>query len=172
MFIRLSTRLVDHPQVAIASARLGRDGYSIALGVFVRGLLWCRRHQSDQIIPHDVAAGVLRATRRTREGLVAAGLWERHADGFRIKAADFYGGPAPRVSRLIDLKLRFTVLQRDGFRCRYCGQGAPLVALEVDHVVPVSAGGSDEIANLVTACTSCNSGKSNRQLAPVTATEN
>ncbi len=56
-------------------------------------------------------------------------------------------------------RLRFEVLRRDGFRCRYCGAGAGTAALEADHVTPIALGGGDEMANLVTACEPCNSGK-------------
>lgn len=57
--------------------------------------------------------------------------------------------------------LKFDIWRRDGFRCRYCGKTAleESVILEVDHVVPVAAGGTDEPANLVTACRDCNRGK-------------
>lgn len=55
--------------------------------------------------------------------------------------------------------LRFEVLRRDSFACRYCGQIAPNVTLEVDHVVEVAEGGLDELENLVTACRACNRGK-------------
>ncbi|MEZ4299760.1 MAG: HNH endonuclease [Polyangiaceae bacterium] len=43
-------------------------------------------------------------------------------------------------------------------RCGYCGVSEAAVGgeLEVDHFHPVSAGGSDEIGNLVYACTACN----------------
>lgn len=57
-------------------------------------------------------------------------------------------------------RLRFEVLKRDGFRCAYCGCTALAEGLQVDHVVPVAGGGSDDPANLITACTSCNQGKS------------
>lgn len=56
--------------------------------------------------------------------------------------------------------LRFDVFRRDNFCCRYCGRSSPSVTLEVDHVVAVSNGGTDDIGNLVTACTDCNRGKS------------
>lgn len=56
--------------------------------------------------------------------------------------------------------LRFDVFRRDNFCCRYCGRSSPSVTLEVDHVVAVSNGGTDEIGNLVTACIDCNRGKS------------
>lgn len=56
-------------------------------------------------------------------------------------------------------KLRFTVFARDGFQCQYCGRTPPVVVLEPDHVVPVSAGGPDTEENLITACFDCNRGK-------------
>lgn len=55
---------------------------------------------------------------------------------------------------------RYAVLERDSFRCRYCGAAAESGAvLHVDHRMPVSRGGSDDFANLVTACADCNLGK-------------
>lgn len=60
----------------------------------------------------------------------------------------------------ISTRTRFAVLQRDDFTCRYCGHSAPDVKLHVDHIVPASAGGSDDRNNLVTACAPCNLGKS------------
>ena len=39
--------------------------------------------------------------------------------------------------------LRFKILERDGFTCQICGQGAPNVPLEIDHIVPFSEGGED-----------------------------
>jgi len=61
-------------------------------------------------------------------------------------------------------KIRFEVFKRDKFTCQYCGQSAPDVVLQVDHIEPVSKGGADDIINLVTSCFDCNSGKSNRTL--------
>ena len=48
--------------------------------------------------------------------------------------------------------IRRAVLERDGHCCRYCG--AP--ATTVDHVVPATAGGGEEMDNLVAACAQCN----------------
>lgn len=55
---------------------------------------------------------------------------------------------------------RFRILSRDQYTCRYCGRSAPDVVLEVDHVIPVAAGGKNDDTNLVTACRDCNVGKS------------
>jgi hypothetical protein len=60
----------------------------------------------------------------------------------------------------ISKRLRYEVLTRDNYTCRYCGAFAPIVVLHVDHVVPRKHGGSDKAENLVTACQDCNSGKS------------
>lgn len=59
----------------------------------------------------------------------------------------------------ISKKLRFAVLQRDGFRCRYCGTTGQEERLEVDHVMAVANGGPDYMVNLVTSCRPCNQGK-------------
>lgn len=60
----------------------------------------------------------------------------------------------------VSKRLRYEILRRDGFACRYCGAKANEGELHVDHVVPVALGGSDEPSNLVSACQPCNSGKS------------
>lgn len=57
-------------------------------------------------------------------------------------------------------RIRYEVLRRDDFACRYCGARAPEAALTVDHVMPIALGGSDDPTNLVTACRDCNAGKS------------
>lgn len=55
--------------------------------------------------------------------------------------------------------LRFEVFKRDMFRCMYCGRTPPSVELEVDHIHPVSKGGTDGMSNLLTSCFDCNRGK-------------
>ena len=62
-------------------------------------------------------------------------------------------------------KLRFEVFKRDSFTCKWCGKSSPDVVLNIDHIEPVSKGGTNEILNLVTSCFECNSGKSNRLLS-------
>ena len=44
--------------------------------------------------------------------------------------------------------LRYEVLKRAVFRCELCGVSAEDRALEVDHIVPRNAGGSDDPSNL------------------------
>lgn len=52
-------------------------------------------------------------------------------------------------------KQRKRILKRDKSRCTYCGQRAT----HVDHVVPVSRGGSYDDSNLVACCADCNISK-------------
>jgi 5-methylcytosine-specific restriction endonuclease McrA len=54
------------------------------------------------------------------------------------------------------------VASYDG-KCAYCNE-RPEGALSMDHVVPVSRGGSHSIGNIVPACLSCNSSKKDRLL--------
>ncbi len=62
-------------------------------------------------------------------------------------------------------KVRFEVMQRDGFSCRLCGRGqVEGVKLQLDHRIPISRGGTNDLSNLQTLCEDCNQGKSNRLL--------
>jgi len=59
--------------------------------------------------------------------------------------------------------VRYNILKRDGHSCKICGSTASDgVKLHVDHVVPVSKGGTSDNYNLQTLCDRCNSGKSNK----------
>ncbi len=67
-----------------------------------------------------------------------------------------------QLLREINLRIRFKVFRRDGFRCRICGISADEGArLEVDHFEAASQGGADDLKNFWTLCFECNRGKSN-----------
>ena len=73
----------------------------------------------------------------------------------------------PRGSRVNPSPaLRARVLERDGFRCRRCGNGTQHARLVVDHVVPVTQGGKTTEGNLQTLCEPCNQGKAARPPHP------
>ena len=75
----------------------------------------------------------------------------------------------PRVIRLVSkLMKRFTpkvaysrknVHIRDNHTCQYCGAREQLT---LDHVMPVSRGGTSTWENVVTACSPCNSRKGSK----------
>jgi len=124
---------------------------------------------SDRIKPtHGVVA---RHYARPRD-LPASGPGPRYRASGEPPANRAGTPPGDRVRRARDplpAQLRFRVLQRDGFRCRYCGRtgSSPGVVLHVDHVVPLAAGGATAEDNLLTACEECNLGKATRAVLPV-----
>ena len=65
--------------------------------------------------------------------------------------------PSKRTS--LGKRERFSVFERDGFTCQYCGRMPPEVVLHVDHIIPVYEGGTNDRENLITSCDSCNLGK-------------
>lgn len=65
---------------------------------------------------------------------------------------------AERVWKLPPVNRR-EVLRRDKYACQYCGNTKKLT---LDHVIPRSKGGKHSWDNVVIACESCNSRKSDR----------
>ena len=51
--------------------------------------------------------------------------------------------------------------ERFNYKCAYCGADAMLTK---DHVIPITKGGKTSADNVIPACTSCNSSKSNRDM--------
>ena len=84
--------------------------------------------------------------------------------------------PRPAVIRLtkfVHVPRRFRrqvtntfLFARDRYRCQYCGRAAaelrPRESLTRDHLIPLSRGGTNDWANVVTACSPCNTRKGNR----------
>ena len=54
---------------------------------------------------------------------------------------------------------RLAIYLRDGLCCVYCLRDWSESGLTVDHIIPRSAGGTNECTNLVSACMSCNAAK-------------
>lgn len=149
----------------------------LTLVLYIRAIGWIT--EWEQLPSERTARTLLACTVQWEaafERLVAEGafVFER---GF-MRVAPAFGGcgrvlywelPAtterpPVKRRALSATLRFAVLQRDQFRCVYCGAEPGASGLHVDHVTPVSRGGSDDVANLVTACVDCNLGKSDNEL--------
>lgn len=69
------------------------------------------------------------------------------------------------AGRWIRVEKRLAIYLRDGFLCAYCGsalQDAAPADVTLDHLLPRSAGGSNDATNLVTACRSCNSSRQDK----------
>lgn len=74
------------------------------------------------------------------------------------------------MSTAVRKSLRHRLLARDGNICHYCdcemvsppaGGKAPDRAMTLEHIVPQSYGGTDDITNLVLACAECNNARGN-----------
>lgn len=99
----------------------------------------------------------------------------RHVHKFKCKKCDGEGSSYytfqkycedcanVHAGRTGNKRLRFRILERDGFKCRYCGRNPRDhdTVLHVDHIIPSSKGGTNEDDNLITACIDCNQGKAN-----------
>lgn len=140
------------------------------------GLVYASELQVVSGLSPDAATGKLMLA-------AALGLMVQHGVGYRWGpplCEQCYGELSERLQRDIEkaergtnrasedsgrdpipAQLRFRVLQRDAFRCGYCGRTAQDGAvLHVDHVIPVALGGLTAEDNLMTACAECNLGKS------------
>jgi len=69
--------------------------------------------------------------------------------------------PTMSERKSVSTRRRFEIFKRDGFTCQYCGKRPPNTILHLDHIIPVSKGGTNQTENLITACIDCNLGKSN-----------
>ena len=69
--------------------------------------------------------------------------------------------------RKIPLRLRRQVAMRAQYRCEYCKapEAFSLDTFTIDHIQPISAGGSDDLDNLAFACHNCNNRKQDTNTA-------
>jgi len=58
--------------------------------------------------------------------------------------------------------LRYEVLKRAKGKCELCGVDRKIKSLDVDHIIPRSKGGANDISNLQALCFTCNRAKGNR----------
>lgn len=84
----------------------------------------------------------------------------------------------PALGRSISLQLRNQILERNGFTCQQCGASAHdvddldktrKIRLHIDHILPLSQGGTNGPENLRVLCSNCNHGKGNVQALGETA---
>ena len=93
---------------------------------------------------------------------IRAACEKRIADFLEKRGIEIWSGlleldPVPST-------VRYDVLKRDR-KCVLCGAAPEVdsaVRLHVDHIIPRSKGGSNDISNLQLLCAECNLGKSNR----------
>lgn len=59
-------------------------------------------------------------------------------------------------------KMRFSIYERDHYRCCRCGTSDRYANLEIDHIIPIAKGGKTTYDNLQTLCHRCNYEKGDR----------
>jgi len=64
-------------------------------------------------------------------------------------------------------RIVWKVMEKCEFRCMYCGTPSTEGKMHIEHMRPVSKGGTDSFGNLVLACSRCNWGKHVDTVYPV-----
>lgn len=130
-----------------------KDGYCDAI-YYAGALAGLRRQRLDKARDELVAQGFI-------EVFKVDGFYSPTRDAARITA----GKIPTRLDRLSAeawSRLRQAAFLRDNFTCQYCGDRGG--DLECDHVEPISKGGTNELGNLITACSKCNRSKRGKLL--------
>lgn len=166
-WVKMDDEYPDHPKVEAAGP--------LAAWLNVCGWAYASRYLTDGFIPegrvHRLAdvpdAGAL-ATK-----LVEVDLWERVPSGYRIHDYLKYNPTAEQVRAERDIAARRSAMNanatlasavkgRDGNHCRYCtryvswaDRKSPSGAT-YDHVIPIHAGGTEDVENIVVCCRTCN----------------
>ena len=64
--------------------------------------------------------------------------------------------PATPIKVSKGLRKRRRLIERDGLHCKKCGKKGNEGNLTIEHVIPKSQGGSNDLKNLVLLCKNCN----------------
>lgn len=94
-------------------------------------------------------------------------VYERSTAKYCSDTCRYHKHLANKKRITIPRDLRFSMLRRDGFRCRYCGATPEKRELRIDHIQSVHEGGAlTDPDNLITSCDPCNAGKGSLSLDP------
>jgi hypothetical protein len=116
-----------------------------------------RRPRMTDVAKYQIPIGVatiLKVFGTWKKALVAVS--EAMSGGKAVAPAD----PSKPRRRPLPVAKRYAVLKRDHYRCQLCKKTG--VELEVDHILPVSRGGTDRFDNLRTLCWPCNRKRGNK----------
>lgn len=75
----------------------------------------------------------------------------------------YFNPPNTKRKPSISKSIRHEVFKRDDYTCLECGATKDDARLHIDHILPVSQGGTDELVNLQVLCEACNLAKSGRK---------
>lgn len=163
-------------QEAVAALYDNRDGNAVLVVIDGEGIVYVRENvpirdarQAIDLTVERAAQEIQRREVTTQARKIQGGHW-----AVSLKCPDgkvrMFVEQKPRTAssrRPFSVQGRFDILMRDGFRCRYCGRCAPDVELEIDHIIAVANGGTNDPSNLAVACSDCNAGKGRKRLPEV-----
>lgn len=137
-----------------------------AFRAYWNGVSWLSRQKKhDCVLPHRLAHRIASTTHVRRHLLEH--VWEKVEGGYKVLGLNTWFrfkpiqsiNPERAAFNRLRPKLAPIVFERDGFACVWCGATEPL---HVDHIKPLSRGGSNELTNLQTLCGPCNLAKGAR----------
>jgi 5-methylcytosine-specific restriction endonuclease McrA len=148
-------------RIAILLASLGIDSDS-----FARFLEWSLCEHLVRVMSDEVEMNELLvkpdALKRFRVALEARTGRRWSQDDYVALFERVKSEQARHIRTAIPYEEQMKLLARDELRCKRCGAEPPQVKLHIDHVIPVSRGGSNKSENLQFLCATCNLRKSNQ----------
>lgn len=161
--LRHATRKNDCLEVTV-----GKRTMADALGIGTRGA----KHTYNQVskfLEGLEQKGCITVGLTTRNGTLYQVVLPRDVPLVREKLARQHC-PEDGGDYFSDPEKRREIVERDGWRCQYCGEQVTTENATLDHFIPQSQGGSNRKENLRTSCLLCNSvksGKSYDEAAPL-----
>lgn len=150
-WFKITGRISTHPAV-IAS---GNEAW----GAFCRMGAYCADYATGGVVPVPFARAI--TSRKVLDRLIENGLVERRQDCYvLVENRELFqivvGGDVRDEWNAMRRAITPVIFERDEYRCAYCGATEYLT---VDHVIPLSRGGTNNLSNLKTCCGHCNSSK-------------
>jgi hypothetical protein len=151
--IKIDANMADHPRMLEVSDRAFREHIRALCMATNDGLL---SFTDDWQFPDT-----------TRLELIKAGVWTWTVDGWELfgwigvthKSEAQPRHPVRMAWDAMRTRINGLVYARDAHQCVFCGTDERLT---VDHIIPISRGGTNEFGNLQTLCQPCNSRKGAR----------
>lgn len=159
--LRLSYLAVGEPEV-----RIGQRTIAQKYGRGPKMSVPSRQHITRQVESLE-EKGCIRIGDTNREGTLYTVFLPREIPLVREKTVSVQ--PSRVEDFYTDPDRRREIFVSDNWRCHYCGELVAEENVTLDHLVPVSLGGTNVRENLRTACLLCNSiksGKTYDQAAP------
>ena len=80
----------------------------------------------------------------------------------KIRTANYRAMESGLNISCLTYKEWISLLRKYKFSCLKCGQHEPRIVLVMDHIVPLSKGGTSDITNIQPLCQTCNASKGNK----------